>query len=83
MLATVGDERRGMDSTFNIFFKLKYQKTYDAVLATPMRRATSRAARSRGRCSAAASTRRRSSCVMVAMGLVGSWWALLALPARC
>lgn len=26
-----------VESTFNIFLKLKYQKTYDAVLATPMR----------------------------------------------
>ncbi len=26
-----------IDSTFNIFFKLKYDKVYDAVLATPMR----------------------------------------------
>src|SRR6266699_5679106 len=25
------------DSTFNIFFRLKYDKLYDAVLATPMR----------------------------------------------
>ena len=25
------------DSTFNIFFRLKYAKLYDAVLATPMR----------------------------------------------
>ena len=27
------------DSTFNIFFKLKYAKLYDAVLATPLVRA--------------------------------------------
>ena len=26
-----------MDSTFNIFFKLHYQKTYEGILATPMR----------------------------------------------
>ena len=25
------------DSTFNIFFKLKYAKLYDAMLATPLR----------------------------------------------
>ena len=24
------------ESTFNVFFKLNYQKTYDAVLATPL-----------------------------------------------
>jgi lipooligosaccharide transport system permease protein len=25
-----------MESTFNVFFKLNYQKTYDAILSTPM-----------------------------------------------
>ena len=33
----LGDERRVYESTFNFFFKLKYAKLYDAILATPMR----------------------------------------------
>ena len=37
------------DSTFNIFFRLKYAKLYDAALATPMRSATWPWARSAGR----------------------------------
>ena len=49
------------DSTFNVFFKLKYAKTYDAMLATPLGAdATSRSARSSGRCCAGRSTRSRS-----------------------
>ena len=49
------------DTTFNFFFKLKYAKLYDAMLATPLAPATSRSARSPGRCCAARSTRPRSS----------------------
>jgi lipooligosaccharide transport system permease protein len=33
------------ESTMNIFFKLRFQKTYDGVLATPMEPATSPSAR--------------------------------------
>ena len=40
-----------IDATFNVFFKLKYAKLYDAMLATPLDTAsTSRSARSAGRC---------------------------------
>ena len=35
------------DSTFNVFFRLKYAKLYDAVLATPMRPDPGRAGRDR------------------------------------
>ena len=50
------------DSTFNVFFKLKYAKLYDAVLATPARAARRGGGRDRaGRCCAAPSTPRRSS----------------------
>ena len=48
------------DSTFNVFFRLKYAKLYDSVLATPVSRPSSRSARSAGRCSGAAYTRSRS-----------------------
>ena len=70
-----------IDSTFNMFFKLKYAKTYDAILATPVgvqdialgEIAWSLA---RGALYAAAFL-----VVMAVMGLVHSWLALLALPA--
>jgi lipooligosaccharide transport system permease protein len=68
------------DSTFNIFFRLKYAKLYDAVLATPMRPAQVALgeigwALLRGSIYAVAFI-----LVMVAMGLVHSVWVLLALP---
>jgi lipooligosaccharide transport system permease protein len=36
LLATSAMNGAIYDSTFNVFFKLNYQKTYDAVLATPL-----------------------------------------------
>ncbi len=69
------------DSTFNVFFKLRYQKTYDAALATPLGvgdvalgevtwallRGTLYALGFLG--------------VMIVLGLVASPWAILVLPA--
>ncbi len=68
------------DSTFNIFFRLKYAKLYDAVLATPMRPAQVALgeigwALLRGTIYAIAFT-----LVMLALGLVHSPWAVLAVP---
>jgi lipooligosaccharide transport system permease protein len=69
------------DSTFNVFFKLKYSRLYDAVLATPMGPrdiAVGEISWSllRGGLYSAAFL-----IVAVAAGTVRSWWALLALPA--
>ncbi len=36
LLATAAMQGAVFDSTFNIFFKLKYGKVYDAILATPL-----------------------------------------------
>ncbi|GAA1931237.1 ABC transporter permease [Nocardioides hwasunensis] len=81
MLATSAFNGALMDSTFNVFFKLRYEKLYDQMLATPL--TTGDIARGeiawgliRGSVYSAAFL-----VVMVAMGLVESWWALLALPA--
>jgi lipooligosaccharide transport system permease protein len=68
------------DSTFNVFFRLKYAKLYDAVLATPMRPAQVALgeigwALLRGTIYAAAFT-----LVMLALGLVHSPWAVLNIP---
>lgn len=70
-----------MDSTFNVFFKLKYAKLYDAVLATPMGPrdiAVGEVSWSliRGGMYSAAFL-----VVALLAGAVKSWWALLALPA--
>jgi lipooligosaccharide transport system permease protein len=69
------------DSTFNIFFKLKYAKLYDAVLSTPMNCRDVALGEvtwslTRGVLYAGA-----FMLVMLAMGLVGSPLAVLALPA--
>lgn len=69
------------DSTFTVFFKLKYAKLYDSVLATPLGPRDVAVAEiswalMRGQVYAAAFL-----LVSVAAGVVGSWWALLALPA--
>jgi lipooligosaccharide transport system permease protein len=67
------------DSTFNVFFRLKYEKLYDAVLATPVGPFEIALgeigwALLRGVIYAVAFT-----LVMAVMGLVPSWWALFAL----
>ncbi|MCW2786823.1 MAG: type transporter [Marmoricola sp.] len=70
-----------LDSTYNFFFKLKYNKLFDQMLATPL--TTNDIARGelswsllRGGIYSAVFL-----LVMTAMGLVHSWWALLAVPA--
>src|SRR5262249_40043252 len=69
-----------IDTTFNVFFKLKYAKLYDAVLATPVRPtaiALGAIAWSLGRgllyCTAFLA-------FMAVTGLVSSWWGLLVVP---
>jgi lipooligosaccharide transport system permease protein len=69
------------DTTFNFFIKLKYAKSYDAILATPMGVHDVAAgeviwALLRGALQAFAFLG-----AMAALGLIGSPWAVLALPA--
>jgi lipooligosaccharide transport system permease protein len=69
------------ETTMNVFDKLKWKKTYDAILATPMRPGDIAVgeitwALLRGQLYATAFL-----VVMFAMGLTTSWWALLAWPA--
>ncbi len=70
-----------MDTTFNFFVKLKYARTYDAILATPLDTVDV----SQGEVSWAVI---RGTCysagflvTMLAFGLVHSWWGLLVVPA--
>jgi lipooligosaccharide transport system permease protein len=81
MLAASAMNGALFDSTFNFFFKLKYVKTFDQMLATPL--TTSDIARGeltwsllRGGLYSLAFL-----VVMVALDLVHSWWAVLAFPA--
>jgi lipooligosaccharide transport system permease protein len=70
-----------LDTTFNFFFKFKYAHTFDAMLATPLEVGDV----ARGEVAWALIRGSVYSAVflltMLIMGLVGSWWALLALPA--
>lgn len=81
MLAASAMNGAILDSTFNVFFKLKFAKLYDAVLATPMR--ASDVARGEIGWSLMRGGIYSTGflVVMLAMGLVGSWWAVLAVPA--
>ena len=81
MLAASAMNGSLLDSTFNFFFKLKYSKLFDQMLATPL--TTMDIARGelswsllRGGLYSTAFL-----VVMVAMGLVSSWWAVLVVPA--
>jgi lipooligosaccharide transport system permease protein len=68
------------DSTFNVFFKMKYARTYEALLSTPLGPldvATGEIAWALGRGLIYSSA---FLLVMVGMGLLHSWWALLCLP---
>ena len=81
MLAASAMNGAVLDSTFSIFFKLKFEKLYDAVLATPLRpfdvaRGEITWALLRGGVYSVGFL-----VVMLLMGLVHSWWALLAVPA--
>ena len=81
MLAASAMNGAVLDSTFSVFFKLKFEKLYDAVLATPLRpfdvaRGEITWALLRGGVYSVGFL-----VVMLLMGLVHSWWALLAVPA--
>jgi lipooligosaccharide transport system permease protein len=80
LLATSAMNGAIFDSTFNIFFRLKYAKLYDAALATPMRTGDVALgevgwALIRGGLYACA-----FMVIMLALGLVHSIWAVLAIP---
>ncbi|HUA28070.1 MAG TPA: ABC transporter permease [Streptosporangiaceae bacterium] len=80
LLATSSMNGAVFDSTFNVFFRLKYNKFYDAALATPMGPGDIAMgeigwALIRGGLYAAAFL-----VIMLALGLVHSAWAALALP---
>ena len=81
MLAASAFNGALIDMTFNVFFKLKFDKLYDQMLATPL--STSDIARGeiawgqlRGGTYSAAFL-----VIMGLMGMLHSWWAVLALPA--
>jgi lipooligosaccharide transport system permease protein len=81
MLATSAMNGAIIDATFSLFFKLKYNKLFEAVLATPLTPADIAVgeitwAVARGGLYAVSFV-----VLMLAMGLITSWWGLLLLPA--
>jgi lipooligosaccharide transport system permease protein len=81
MLAASAMNGALFDATYNIFFRMKYAKLYDAMLATPLRpgdvaRGEITWALLRGACYSLVFI-----VVMLGFGLVHSWWMLLAWPA--
>ncbi len=81
LLASVAANGAVVDTTFNVFFKLKYDKTYEAMIATPLTpsdivRADLASALGRGTVYAAVFL-----LVMALMGLTSGPWFPLAVPA--
>ncbi len=69
------------DSTFNVFFKLRYAKTYDAVLATPLGVGDVAVGEVTWALMRGTLYSTGFVVVMVVFGLVASPWAILTLPA--
>lgn len=70
-----------LDATFNFFFKLKYNKLYDQMLATPLRTLDIAVGELLWNQLRSAIYVGAFLLIMLAMDLVHSWWALLVVPA--
>src|SRR5215472_8167040 len=81
LLATSAMNGAIYDSTFNVFFMIKYAKTYDAALATPMRAADLALGQVLWALIRSAIYAFFFTLVMLAMGLFHSYWAIGVLPA--
>jgi lipooligosaccharide transport system permease protein len=81
LLASSAMNGSTIDSTFNIYFKLKIAKTYDAVLSTPMAPADIALGELTWSLIRATTYSLAFLVVMAGFGYVRSPWALLCLPA--
>jgi lipooligosaccharide transport system permease protein len=81
LLASSAMSGATLDSTFNVFFKLKIAKTYDAVLATPLGPGDVALGELTWSLMRGAAYSTAFLVVMAGLGYVLSPWALLALPA--
>src|SRR6516164_4908673 len=81
LLATSSMNGAIYDSTFNVFFLIKYAKTYDAALATPMRAQDLALGQVLWAVIRSALYAFAFTGVMLAMGLFHSYWAIGVLPA--
>ncbi len=80
MLAASAMNGALIDATFTLFFKLKYNKLYDAVLATPVTPVDVAVGEISWALMRGSLYSGSFILVMLLMGLISSWWALLALP---
>ena len=69
------------ESTMNIFFKMKYQKAYDAMLSTPIGVPDIAVGEISWSLVRGALYAASFMVVMTGLGYVESWWGLLAVPA--
>ena len=69
------------DAVHNLYFKLRYSKLYDAVLATPLSAPDAAVGETTWALLRGAAYSTAFLVIMAILGLVESWWALLALPA--
>jgi lipooligosaccharide transport system permease protein len=81
LLATSSMNGAIYDSTFNVFFLIKYAKAYDAALATPMRAPDLALGQVLWALIRSTIYAFAFTSVMLAMGLFHSWWAIGVLPA--
>lgn len=81
MLATSAFNGALLDSTYNVFFKLKYEKLYDQMLATPLRTVDIAIGEILWNQLRSGIYVAAFLLIMLAMDLVHSWWALLVVPA--
>ncbi|MEX2099813.1 MAG: ABC transporter permease [Acidimicrobiia bacterium] len=70
-----------LDTTFNFFIKLKYAHTYDAMLATPLGVRDVAVGEVLSALLRGSFYSTAFLVAMVVLGLVASWWAVLAVPA--
>ena len=81
LLASSAMNGATLDSTFNIFFKLKISKTYDAVLSTPLSPGDIALGELTWSLMRATTYSAAFLAVMAGLGYVRSPWAVLCLPA--
>jgi lipooligosaccharide transport system permease protein len=81
LLASAAMNGAVYDAVFNVFFKLRYSKLYDAVLATPLSGPDAAVGETVWALLRGAAYSAAFLVIMAILGLVGSWWAVLALPA--
>jgi lipooligosaccharide transport system permease protein len=81
MLAASAMNGAIIDATFSLFFKLKYNKLYDAVLATPVTPVDVAIGEITWALMRGSLYSISFVGVMLLLGLISSWWAVLTIPA--